>query len=167
MNQRNNGSRPKVELLLQKPVLLKLLKDKPYEGNSSYGTYLLYTVEQDGVEKAYFATPEVHHEIVTKGAKAGDEIVLTKTAHPNGRRITPKIDVDIMKKRVESEQVEASETQPASLTDGLKTIMETSLKEAVEITRSVQGVPFQNEDIQKIASCLFIARTKANGYMPA
>ena len=162
MNQRSNGSRPKVELLLQQPVLLKLLKDKPFEGNSSYGTYVLYSVEQDGMEKAFFATPEVHQEIVTKGAKTGDEIVLTKTAHPNGRRITPKIDVDIMRRTVEKEPVEALKAQPSSLTDGLKSIMETSLKEAVEITRSVQGVPFQNEDIQKIASCLFIARTKAH-----
>lgn len=160
MNRNNTNSRPKVELLLHKPTILKLLKDKPFEGSSTYGNYLLYSVEQGGIEKAYFATPEVHQEIVKQGAKSGDEIVLTKTAHPNGRRISPSIEVDVMKKSVENVIEKLIESPKPSLADGLKTIMETSLKEAVEITRSVQGVPFQNEDIQKIASCLFIARTK-------
>lgn len=46
--------------------------------------------------------------------------------------------------------------------DGFKEIMEQSLREAVEIMRAFTEVPFQNEDIQKIASCLLIARTRVN-----
>jgi hypothetical protein len=164
MEKTNNNNRPKLELLLNKPVTVKLLKDKPFEGSSSYGNYLLYTVEHEGIEKAYFATPEVHQEIVMHTPKVGDEILLTKIAHQNGRRITPKIEVEVIKKSVEKEILKPIEPSSPSIVDGLKAIMEKSLKEAVEITRTVQNVPFQNEDIQKIASCLFIARTRTNGY---
>ena len=164
MEKMNNNNRPKLELLLNRSVTVKLLKNKPFEGSSSYGNYLLYTVEHEGTEKAYFATPEVHKEIIKHEPNIGDEIVLTKFAQQNGRRISPMIDVDVIKKVVAPELPKPSEPTKTSVADGLKTIMETSLKEAVEITRSVQGVPFQNEDIQKIASCLFIARTRINGY---
>jgi hypothetical protein len=165
MEKTNNNNRPKLELLLNKPVTVKLLKDKPFEGSSSYGSYVLYSVEHEGTEKAFFATPEVHQELAKNGLKVGDEFILTKVAHQNGRRISPKIEVEVIKKIVEAELPKTTEPPKPTLADGLKAIMEKSLKEAVDITRSVQvGVPFQNEDIQKIASCLFIARTRTNGY---
>ena len=152
-NPTNNNGRPKLEITLNQSAKVKLLKPKPFEGSSLYGSFRLYTVEHEGVEKAYFATDEVHAEIQKLGLKAGGEIVLTKIAHQNGRKIAPKFTVEVIEKKAESAK---SSTNP----DGLKSIMELSLQEAVEITRSVQGVPFQNEDIQKIASCLFIARTR-------
>jgi hypothetical protein len=164
MEKTNNNNRPKLELLLNKPVTVKLLKDKPFEGSSSYGNYLLYTVEHDGIEKAYFATPEVHQELAQHGLKVGDEFILTKVAHQNGRRITPKIEVEMIKKIVEAELPKTTEPPKSTLADGLKTIMETSLREAVELTKDVQGIPFHTDDVQKIASCLFIARTRTNGY---
>jgi hypothetical protein len=130
---------------------VKLLKDKPYAGKSEYGTYQLFSVEHEGIEKAFFAPDEVVQKISGLGCKAGDEIVLTKEAIQNGKKVISQMRVDFIGK-------------PASLAnsekkDNLKQIMEQCLQEAVEITRSVQGIPFQNEDIQKIASCLFIART--------
>ncbi|MFN0157075.1 MAG: hypothetical protein ACKVRP_03265 [Bacteroidota bacterium] len=165
--EKPNHERPKLELALNELVRVKLLKNKPYEGNSPYGSYLLYSIEQAGVEKAFFAPPEVHQQITDLGCKAGDELTLKKIAAQNGRKVVSRIQVDAVEKPapVVTAMPPAS-TQPASkptngqgLKDDFRFIMEQSLREAVEITRSVQGVPFQNEDIQKIASCLFIART--------
>ncbi len=151
MEKTSSNGRPKLELKLNESVTVKLLKDKPYEGSSAYGPDWLYTLEHDGVEKAYFAPPEVHQEISPHMFKAGDCFRLTKNAVQSGRKVVSKV------------QVETIATPPAqapvSSGDALKSIMERCLREAVEITRSVEGVPFQNEDIQKIASCLFIART--------
>ena len=136
---------------MNQPTKLRLLKNKPYEGKSEFGPYLLYSVEQDGEEKAYFAPPEVSQKIQELGVKAGDEIMLTKVAVSNGKNAKAEVIVAAVSNH--------TRTQSPSSGDTLKQIMEQCLREAVEITRSVQGVPFQNEDIQKIASCLFIART--------
>lgn len=153
------NNRPKLELAINMPTRVKLLKERPYEGNSAYGSYTLYTVEQNGEEKAFFATPEAHEELSKHALNAGDEIILKKTAFQNGKKVGAKISVEVIQKSVNTKPV-TSAVEPEKPTDNLKTIMEKSLQEAVDITRSVQGVPFQNEDIQKIASCLFIARTR-------
>ena len=159
MSQTANSNRPKLELVLNMPTRVKLLKDKPFEGSSAYGTYTLYSVEQDGEERAFFATPEAHEALSKHPLKAGDEVILKKTAFQNGRKVGSKISVEVIQKPVVANPVITTEvlTKPS---DNLKTIMEKSLQEAVDITRSVVGIPFQNEDIQKIASCLFIARTR-------
>jgi hypothetical protein len=151
METKNNNGRAKIDLQLNQPTKLRLLKDRPYEGKSEYGPYLLYSFEQDGEEKAFFAPPEVSQKIQELGVKAGDEVMLTKIAIPDGNKVKSQILVEAVDNH--------SRTQAPVSGDSLKQIMEQSLREAVEITRSVQGVPFQNEDIQKIASCLFIART--------
>lgn len=164
MEKPNNG-RPKLELALNESVRVKLLKDKPYEGNSPYGAYLLYSIEQEGVEKAFFAPPEVHQQIVEHGLKAGDEFLLKKIATQNGRKVVSRIQIEPIAKPTTLQSSQQPQQQAQKLgngnvaADNFRIIMEQSLREAVEITRSVQGVPFQNEDIQKIASCLFIART--------
>ena len=142
---------------MNEPRKLKLLKDRAYEGSSSYGSYLLYSVEEDGIEKAYFAPPDVHQEIVKLGCRSGDEIRLTKIAEENGKRGVSKVVVERLTAPVQHRE------QPAR--DNLRGIMEQALREAVDITRAVSGVPFQNEDIQKIASCLFIARTRGNRHV--
>jgi hypothetical protein len=64
----------------------KLLKDRPHEGKSTYSACLLYSVEEEGVEKACFASPEVHQQFAELGCKGGDEIRLTKIAEENGNR---------------------------------------------------------------------------------
>jgi hypothetical protein len=130
---------------------VRLLKNKPYAGKSEYGSYLLYSVEVDGEERALFVDVDVHNKIQDLKVQAGDQIVLTKTTFPDGRKIKSQI------------IVEAVATQPrindTVCGDRFREIMEQSLREAIAITGTMKGVPFQNEDIQKIASCLFIART--------
>ncbi len=151
METKNNNGRAKIDLQLNQPTKLRLLKNKPYAGKSEFGIYHLYSVEQNGEEKAYFATPELSQKIQELGVKAGDEVVLTKIAVPDGKKVKSQVLVEAVDNH--------TRTQAPVSGDSLRQIMEQSLREAVEITRSVQGVPFQNEDIQKIASCLFIART--------
>jgi hypothetical protein len=151
MEKTNNNQRTKLELELNQPIKLRLLKNKPYEGKSEFGIYHLYSVEQDGEEKAYFATPEISQKIQVLGVTAGSEIMLTKVAVSNGKKAKADVLVEVINSHVR--------TQVPLGGDSLKQLMEKCLQEAVEITRSVQGVPFQTEDVQKIASCLFIART--------
>ena len=74
------------------------------------------------------------------------------------RRLSPQVVVEVVQKQVNKP---AATPAHSSCQDNLKGIMEQCLREAVEITRSVQGVPFQNEDMRAICSCLFIARTWA------
>ncbi len=160
MEKTASNNRPKLELALNEAIKVKLLKDKPYEGNSPFGSYLLYSVEQEGIEKAYFAPPEVHQKIVDLGFAAGDELILKKVALQNGRKVVSRITVEqVNKPTAVAPEISPEKSNGQQLKDNLKSIMEQSIKEAVEITSSVKGVPFQNEDIQKIASCLFIART--------
>ena len=154
MEKQNN---PKLELKLNDSVRVTLLRDKCYAGTNGFGPYYLYSVSHDGVEKSFFAPENIHADIVAHGLHAGSEFILHKKASQNGKKITGEL------------QFEAVETKAVPKngngnghSDKFKGIMESSLREAVEITQAVAGVPFQNEDIQKIASCLFIARTRIN-----
>ena len=140
-----------MELQLNQPMKVRLLKNKPYAGKSEYGSYLLFSVEVDGEERALFVDADVNKKIQDLNVQSGDQIMLTKIAVPNGTKVKSEVLVELIEHQ--------KRTQSTVSGDSLKQIMEQSLREAVEITRSVQGVPFQNEDIQKIASCLFIART--------
>ncbi len=160
MEKPTNNSRAKLELKVNQPVTAKLLKDKPFEGDSAYGSYILYSLEVAGSEVAYFAPPEVHQQIKEFGFRTGDEIVLRKVAIQNGRKIVGQVVVEPVKKEAHQEPVlQKAEVQKPEGTDNLRAIMERSLQDAVDIVKSVQGVPFQTTDIQKLASCLFIART--------
>ena len=68
---------PKLELKLNESVRLKLLRDKCFEGKSTYGPYYLYTVSNgNGIEMTFFAPAEVHQQIVAHGLKAGSAFVV-------------------------------------------------------------------------------------------
>jgi hypothetical protein len=126
---------------------VKLIRNKPYSGTSEFGSYLLYSVEVDGEERALFVDAGVSNKIQDLKVQAGDQIALTKVAIPNGNKIKSDIIVELIDHQ--------TRTQAPVSGDSLKQIMEQCLKDSIEITRSLQ-VPL---DIQKIASCLFIART--------
>ena len=85
--------------------------------------------------------------------KAGSE-VLVKRVQANGKKGVTKIELSILGKAPEPQQL-------TSGGDNLRDIMEKCLKDAVEVTKTVAGVPFQNEDVRAIRSCLFVARTRA------
>jgi hypothetical protein len=130
------------------------LKDKCYEGQSAYGAYYLYSVEYEGSEHSFFAPVEVHQQIVQNHLKAGDEFRLSKVAGQNGKKITGQLIFE-----VETQQLPSNGNGQVKK-DELKEIMRLCIADAIDITKSFGNVPFQNEDIRAISSCLFIARTR-------
>ena len=154
--------RPQVELPLNIPTTLVMLKNTCYEGENAYGTYYLYSVEHEGVEKAFFASPDIHQKIVESKLIAGSAFTLTKIAAQNGKRVSSQIMFEIpMNGKAVKESLPLSKNGNGELPhDNFKQIMSQSLREAIEITKAISNVTFVNEDIQKICSCLFIARTR-------
>jgi hypothetical protein len=49
-NGNGTATKPKIELGLNESATLKLMKDKPYSGENSFGPYFLYSVTHEGVE---------------------------------------------------------------------------------------------------------------------
>lgn len=159
MTQNNgNGNRQKVEVALNSEATLVLTKDKCYEGTNSYGTYYLYSVEHEGEAKSLFATPEVHQAILESGIRTGDQFLLKKKAIQNGRKVVAKIEFSVISK------------QPApppngngnSHSDDFKALMKECVADAVEITKEVNAIPWQNEDVRSIALTIFIQRARLN-----
>ena len=150
-------SRPKFELLeLNQPVKLKLLKDKPHIGTNSYGEYYLYTVQNDeGVEFSYFASAEIHNLIQQHKLKNGSSFILKKTAAMNGKKITPSIEFSIIGEP--ESQHNAPPLIPGS--DGLKEILLQCVKDAADVIRA-SGIQLGNDELQKLATTLFIQRAK-------
>ncbi|MGA2624477.1 MAG: hypothetical protein ABSF91_11530 [Bacteroidota bacterium] len=156
MEKQNN---PKLELKLNESVRLKLLKDRCYEGNNAYGPFYLYSVSNgDGVEMSFFAPAEIHQQIIAHGLAAGSEFILHKKASQNGKKITGELVFEAVPGQ--------SPAKPSNgnVADRFKEIMQQSLQDAIDITRSMKDVPFQAEDLRSICSCLFIARTRTNGH---
>jgi len=152
------SKRPQVELALNVPNTLVLLKDKCYEGENQYGKYYLYSVEHENEEKAYFATDDIHQKIVESKLSAGSSFTLTKLAAQNGKRVTSQIQFALPTNGKAMQLPTNGNGTTAK--DNYKQIMQQSLLEAIEITKAISNVTFVNEDIQKICSCLFIARTR-------
>ena len=119
---------------------MKLLKDKCYEGTNSNGTYYLYTVEHNNTETAFFAPAEIHELILKHNLKSGDEFTLAKVAIQNGNKAGARLEFALPPNHKPHTEVTG---------DGFKSVMEQSLREAVDITKSIATIPFQNGDIQK------------------
>jgi hypothetical protein len=155
--------KPKVEIALNETATLKLLKDKPYSGDNSFGTYYLYSVSHDGVEKAFFTSPDLHQKIAEAGLKTGDEFRISKVAVQNGRKVTARVDFDVVAK------VPAPVPAPAPQSDipfevpddGFRDVMERSLRDAIEATRAVNTVQWDVDSIRSIALTIFIQRARA------
>src|SRR5258706_14835068 len=155
----DKNQNPKLELKLNESVRVKLLRDKCYEGSSAYGSYYLYAVEHEGTEKSFFAPEDVRAQIVAHSLKAGSEFILRKEAAQNGKKITGQLVFEAIAAAPPMQPTNGKTTG-----DNFKDTMLQCLQDAVKLTRIVQGVPFQGEDIRAISSCLFIARTKSNGF---
>ena len=152
----NNGTKPKVELGLNQEVQLTLKRDKCYEGTNSFGPYYLYSVTQNGEEKSFFAPPEVHQEILQSGIKTGDVFLLRKKAVQQGKKVIAHVEFEVISKQA---------TPPSSgngHSDDFKALMKTCVADAVEITKDVNSIPWQNEDIRSIALTMFIQRARLN-----
>lgn len=150
--QKNN--RPKLELQLDQRVMLTLMKDKPYNGQSAFGPYSLYHVkDSSGIEYSFFAPEEVHAKIVQAGLKAGDSFWISKQAVQNGKKVTTKLEVEVPAKPApEAKQIHGSEAAD----DGYRDLMEKSLRDAIEATKAVNTMQWSVEDIKSLAVTLFI-----------
>ena len=161
-----NGSREKLTLNLNESARLRLLKDKCFEGQNSYGAFFLYNVEHYGIEKAFFATPEIHHAIVEAKLTAGNEFILRKTAVQNGKKLTPQMSIEFVERQqaapmpIPTLTRSAEGSVPAVAQDNLKAIMLQCVKDAADIVRD-SGVQLGNDELQRLAVTLFITRSKA------
>lgn len=148
-------NKPKLDLLLDKPIKLSLLKDKPYVGNNNYGEFYLYSVkDSDGIEYSYFATADVHELIQQHKMKTGSSFILKKVASMNGKKMVPKIEFSII-----GEPEPMHQTPPSLGSDNLKEILLQCLVDAAEVVKSA-GIQFSNDELQKLATTLFIQRAR-------
>ncbi len=153
------ATKPKVELALNESATLKLMKEKPYSGENSFGPYYLYSVSHEGVGKAFFTSSELHQRIVEAGLKTGDEFRITKVAVQNGKKVTAKVEFEVVSKAV----TPAPQTEAAPLriqNDGFRDIMEQSLRDAIEATKAVNTVQWDVDSIRSIALTIFIQRAR-------
>lgn len=158
MTQNGNGMKPKVELALNSEAKLTLTKDKCYEGTNSYGAYYLYSVEHEGEAKSFFATPDVHQAILESGIRTGDQFLIRKKAVQNGRKVMAKVEFEVLSKQ----PLPSSNGNGNGHSDDFKALMKACVAEAVEITKEVNTIPWQCEDVRSIALTMFIQRARLN-----
>ncbi len=140
-----SNNRPKVELQLNQPVRLKLLRNEPLIGENGHGKYYMYAVTNEaGEELVWFAPSPAHEVIQSQQLKAGSEIIVKLT----GKN---KVEVSILGM--------AAEPEHAPKADSLKDVMVQSMKDAAEILSAVPDLGFRAEDARAIGLSLFIART--------
>jgi len=114
--------------------------------------YFLYSVQDEaGIEFAWFAPQDIHDVIQTNGLKGGSEI-LVKRVQANGKKGVTKIELSILGKSPEPQQ-------PTSGGDNLKDLLLVCIRDAVDIVKEA-GVQFSNDELQKLATTLFIQRSR-------
>ncbi len=158
MTQNGNGMKPKVELALNSEAKLTLTKDKCYEGTNAYGAYYLYSVDEEGEGKSFFATPEVHQQILESGIRTGDQFLIRKKAIQNGRKVMAKVEFEVLSKQPAPPPNGTGDGH----SDDFKELMKACVSDAVEITKEVNTIPWQNEDVRSIALTMFIQRARVN-----
>ena len=123
----------------ENPIQVKLLRNV-FKGQNTRGSYYLYVVQgPDGREYSWFAPIEAHDVIQNASLKVGSEIMVSRGT--NGKQ--GKIEVAILG----TSHVESSQ----------KDLMRQCLKDALEITKEIEGVPWRSEDIQRISVAMFIS----------
>ena len=152
-----NG-KPKVDIGLNQEAKLTLLRDKCYEGTNNFGAYYLYSVEQGGEEKAYFATPDVHQSILEAGLKTGDTFLIRKRAVQNGRKVMAKIEFSVLSKQPPPPP--NGNDNGSHVDDSLRVMLLQCVVDADSIIKSA-GIQISDE-LQKLATTLFIARSRMN-----
>jgi hypothetical protein len=157
-NGNGTATKPKVELALNESATLKLMKDKPYSGENSFGAYYLYSVMHEGAEKAFFTSSDLHQRIVEAGLRTGDEFRITKVAVQNGKKVTAKVEFEVVSKAAPAQK---ADTAAAGIqNDGFRDIMEQSLRDAIEATKAVNTVQWDVDSIRSIALTIFIQRAR-------
>ena len=148
-------NKPKLDLILDKPIKLSLLKDKPYINSNNYGEFYLYSVkDEDGIEFSYFATSDVHELIQQHKLRTGSSFILNKIASMNGKKMVPKVEFSIIG---EAEEQHSTPLIPGS--DNLKELLLQCVRDAADVVKAA-GIQFSNDELQKLATTLFIQRAR-------
>lgn len=148
-------NKPKLELLLDRPIKLTLLKDKPYVGQNNYGEFYLYSAkDENGVEYSYFADAPIHQLIQEHKLKAGSSFVLQRVATMNGKKMGSKVEFSII-----GEPEPMPQTVPSQGSDNLKELLLQCVRDAADVVKSA-GIQFNNDELQKLATTLFIQRSR-------
>ncbi len=150
-------TKPKIDIDLNESVTLKLIKDKALVGNSSYGEYYMYSVQEGDTEKVLFATSDVHAQILESGLKSGDSFELRKVAVQNGSKLSSKFEFSVLKKNGNGQEHHESEDS-----DNYRTLMKKSLEDSIEVTKTVNTIQWDVDSIRAIALTLFIQRSRTN-----
>lgn len=144
--------RKKLELELNKPVILELLYNNAVIGNSQFGEFYLYGMKNGTGDVNFFAPPEVHEKL--KDLKKGDKVQITKIAEQRGSKIIVSHDVQILTEPKQVEQSSASELPKDNYFELLYKCYQDALK-LVELSPLIQP--------EKAAITLFIARSRLYG----
>ncbi len=156
-NNGNGTQRPKLEPALNQEVRVRLLKDKPFTGENSVGKYYLYSVQNvnNAEELAFFAPAEVHQIIEDKKLTKGSEFIIKKVPYQNGKKIGSKLELSLVSVAAAPPPVSSQERG-----DNLKQLLLTCILDAAAIVKEA-GVQFSNDELQKLATTLFIQRTRS------
>jgi hypothetical protein len=147
--------RKKLDLKLNQPATLELLFEEPVVGQSTYGDYYLYAVKQGNNEEYNFFAPEELHEQM-KGLHKGNKVEITKLAEQKGSKVITKYDLKVISN---GNGKIVSDNEPKTVArDNYFDIMLASYLDALRIQENLNGMV----DVNKIAVCLFIARSKVN-----
>jgi len=143
--------RKKLELEVNKSIRLALLFDSPIEGESQYGKYYMYGVENGSEEFNFFAPLKVHEAL--KNKSRGTRFQLTKTATQKGKKLVQDFEIKFLNNG------EQSIPKTVQLDSELFNAMLTSYDEATKIQSKYSAV-----NLNQCAVTLFIARSRTNGF---
>ena len=99
-------------------------------GENGFGEYYLHQVKDTaGKEYSFFAPADIHQLILESGIKAGDQFKLTKTAVQNGKKVSSRIDFEVVSKApVSSPESKKDDVLPDVPDDGFKGLMQRASK---------------------------------------
>ena len=114
----------------------------------------------EGMEKAFFTSPDLHKQIAEAGLKSGDEFKISKVAVQNGRKVTAKVNFEVVAKAPVPVPQPADGVPFEIPDDGFREVMERSLRDAIEATKAVNTVQWDVDSIRSIALTIFIQRAR-------
>ncbi len=144
--------RKKLELEVNKSIRLALLFDSPISGESQYGKYYMYGVENGTEEFNFFAPLKVHEAL--KDKSRGTRFQLIKTAKEKNKKLVTDFEIKFLDNGSVEKKIE-----PKLEDNGYYEAMLKSYEEATRIQNKFSAV-----NLNQCAVTLFIARTKTNGF---
>ena len=145
--------RKKLELQINSPINLQLLFDEPLVGESKFGEYYMYAVQNGEQEYSFFAPLSVHEQLKEK--QKGSRFQITKTATQKGKKLVTDYEVKFLDNGIKKEKDSESKTED----NGYYEAMLKSYEDASRIQQKYSAV-----NLNQCAVTLFIARTKTNGF---